>query len=316
MPQLWVLLFASSLTIFLAAVLAWWRISAAAHKRKLKQMLLEVDPGRATVTTTVLHERPVRRNDRLGALLGHNGGGTEPAGREPRSRRLLLITLGLAFAGLLIGFRFQEIVGPAAILIGPVLFAALPRFVLARKDRRRLAAIEEQFPDVLDFLVRSVRAGNALSISLEMLAGEAGEPLRSEFLKVTRELALGASLENALANLVARVPLIETRFFVAAVLLQRESGGNLAEVLSRLAISVRERLRLCGHVRAISGQARLTAAILTILPIVVVIMLKVMSPKYLNSLTADPLGRTLLGAAVISQILGYLCMKRVIRIEA
>jgi tight adherence protein B len=316
MQQLWILLFISCLTVFLAAALTWWRLSAVAHKRKLEQMLRDVDPGRATVTTTVLHRAPAPGDNRLRSLLGPSAGASgELAGGDSRSRSRLIARVGLALAGLLVGARFQGVLGPAALLIGAAVFAALPQFVLARKSRKRMAAIEKQFPDVLDFLARSVRAGNALSISLEMLASEASEPLRSEFLKVTRELALGASLENALANLVTRVPLIETRFFVAAVLLQRESGGNLAEVLSRLAASVRERLRLTGHVRAISGQARLTAAILTILPIVVVIMLKIISPKYLNSLTADALGRTLLGGAVVAQILGYLCMKKIIHIE-
>jgi tight adherence protein B len=178
-----------------------------------------------------------------------------------------------------------------------------------------MAAIEEQLPDALDFIARSVRAGNALSISLEMLAGEAREPLRSEFLKVSREQALGASLETALGNLLTRVPLIEARFFVATTLLQREAGGNLAEVLSRLANSVRDRLRLRGHVKAVSGQGRLTATILTVLPILVLVILKVVSPSYLEGLTSDPLGRTLLGAAVVSQILGYVSMKRIVNIE-
>jgi tight adherence protein B len=205
--------------------------------------------------------------------------------------------------------------GPASLLMGALGFAALPRLYSSRKERLRRSAIEEQFPDALDFLARSVRAGNALSISLETLAGEAREPLRSEFLKVSREQALGASLETALGNLLGRLPLVETRFFVSAVLLQREAGGNLAEVLSRLANSVRERLRLRGHVRAVSGQGRLTAAILTVLPIVVIALLRILSPKYLDALTGDPRGRMLLGAAVLSQILGYLCMKKIVNIE-
>jgi tight adherence protein B len=201
------------------------------------------------------------------------------------------------------------------LFIGALLFAALPHLYFARKHRARMTAIEEQFPDALDFIARSVRAGNALSISLEMLAGEASEPLRSEFLKVSREQALGASLDAALGNLVSRVPLVETRFFVSAVLLQREAGGNLAEVLSRLANSVRDRLRLRGHVRAVSGQGRLTAAILTVLPIVVVVLLKILSSRYLEGLTGDPRGRMLLGAAVLSQILGYLSMRKIVNIE-
>jgi len=312
MPGLWILLFLSTLTIFLAAGLVWLRVSVGNHNRRLEQMLRDVDPARATVKTTVLQADRSSNRSLTVAALSKTASEPRPSGS---GRRSLLLTAACALAGMLFGLRFQGMFGPASLMIGALLFAALPRLYFARKDRARMNAIEEQFPDALDFIARSVRAGNALSISLEMLAGEASEPLRSEFLKVSREQALGASLDSALGNLLTRVPLVETRFFVSAVLLQREAGGNLAEVLSRLASSVRERLRLRGHVRAVSGQGRLTAAILTVLPIVVIALLKIISPKYLEALTADPRGRMLLGAAVLSQILGYLTMKKIVNIE-
>jgi len=316
MPGLWILLFVSTLTIFLTAALVWFRVSVVNHSRRLEQMLRDVDPARATVKTTVLQAAPARKANRPAGFLDAGGDVAGEAARgEVRSHRQSILTAGCALAGMLLGLRFQAMLGPASLFIGALLFAALPRLYFGRKNRARMNAIEEQFPDALDFIARSVRAGNALSISLEMLAGEAGEPLRSEFLKVSREQALGASLDTALGNLLTRVPLVETRFFVSAVLLQREAGGNLAEVLSRLATSVRERLRLRGHVRAVSGQGRLTAAILTVLPIVVIVLLKIISPKYLEALTGDPRGRMLLGAAVLSQILGFLTMKKIVNIE-
>jgi tight adherence protein B len=160
-----------------------------------------------------------------------------------------------------------------------------------------------------------VRAGNAFSIALELYAAEAKEPLKSAFLKVTREMALGAGLEDALRGLIDRVPLFEVRFFVSAVLLQRETGGNLSEVLGKLAGAVRERARLQGQVKAASGQGRLTAKVLTVLPIAVVVLLKLISPSYLENLTNDPVGRNLLAAAVVSQTLGYLCMQKIARVE-
>jgi Flp pilus assembly protein TadB len=316
MPGLWILLFVSTLAIFLAAALVWLRVSVVNHNRKLARMFREVDPAAATVKTTVLEAAPAGKSGRPAGFLdsGKDVPG-EAARGGPRSHRQLILTAGSVLVGMLAGSRFQGVLGPASLFIGGLLFAALPHSYLARKHRARMAAIEEQFPDALDFIARSVRAGNALSISLEMLAGEASEPLRSEFLKVSREQALGASLDAALGNLVSRVPLVETRFFVSAVLLQREAGGNLAEVLSRLANSVRERLRLRGHVRAISGQGRLTAAVLTVLPIVVIVLLKILSSRYLEGLTGDPHGRMLLGAAVLSQILGYLSMRKIVNIE-
>ncbi|MBV9503680.1 MAG: type II secretion system F family protein [Acidobacteriia bacterium] len=316
MPQLWILLFVSLLTIFVAAALVWWRLVTNSHRQKLEQLVREVDPARATVTTTVLHAAPSKNGSQPDQFLQAGSGtpvGTGPAGEHPR--RLQAIALALGLAGLLVGSRLQDTFGVTALPTAAIAFGAIPYALVARRKRRRMAAIEDQFPEVLDFLARSVRAGNALFISLEMLAGEAAEPLRSEFLKVTRELALGASLENALSNLAVRVPLIETRFFVAAVLLQREAGGNLAEVLGRLATSLRDRLRLRGHVKSVSGQGRLTARILTALPIVVMVMLKIISPQFLEGLTGEPLGRTLLGAAVVAQILGYLCMRKITNIE-
>lgn len=191
----------------------------------------------------------------------------------------------------------------------------VPKVYRSRNRDKRLAAMEEQFPDALDFLARSVRAGNAFSIALELLAGESAEPLKSEIVKITREMALGAGLEDALLGLVARIQLLEARMFVAAVLLQRETGGNLSEVLGKLANSVRERLRLRGQVKAASGQGRLTAKVLTFLPIVTFAMLKLLSPAYINGLIDDPLGRNLLGFAIALQIVGYLVMQFMIKVE-
>ena len=195
-----------------------------------------------------------------------------------------LLTLLAAGLGFLVGTRFTGVLGILAPVIGAIMGTYLMRLYRARHRDKRLAAIEEQFPDALDFLGRSVRAGNAFSISLELLADEANEPVKSEIRKLTREMALGAGLEAALYGLVGRVPLLEVRMFVAAVLLQRETGGNLSEVLSKLAISVRERMRLAGHVKAVSGQGRLTAKVLTFLPIVTLLLLKVVSPTYVNAL--------------------------------
>ena len=167
----------------------------------------------------------------------------------------------------------------------------------------------------MDFLARSLRVGNALTISLEMMIPETTEPLRSEFLRVTRELAFGAPLDVALKQLLARVPLVEVRFLAAAILLQRETGGNLGEILDKLSLSVRERLRLKRQVNAASSQGRLTARVLSILPVVVFAMILVISPEYMHTMTHQPVGRAMLMAAVLAQFAGYLCMKKITNIE-
>ena len=221
----------------------------------------------------------------------------------------------MVLAGAMVGLLFTGIAGGAAPVLGAALAGALPWLYRARKRNKRIAAIEEQFPDALDFLGRSVRAGNAFSIGLELLAAEVSGPLKTEILRLTREIALGAGLEDALNGLSARVELVEVRLFVSAVLLQKETGGNLNEVLSKLAVSVRERLRLRGHVKAMSGQGRLTALVLSVLPVVLMIVLKIVSPGYLDSLTGDPMGRNLLAGAAVSQMLGFIVMRKIIKIE-
>ena len=169
--------------------------------------------------------------------------------------------------------KFARLFGPVGPVLGALLLGAVPFLYLLHRTSKTMRAFQEQLPDAIDFLARSVRTGNAFSITLELLIPETTEPLRSEFLKVSRELALGSALDVALKNLVARVPLLELRFFVAAVLLQRETGGNLAETLNKLSFSIRERLRLKSQIQAASSQGRLTARVLTVLPVALALIM-------------------------------------------
>jgi tight adherence protein B len=313
--QKWIYLFGSFGIVYGAAVILWWRIQAEKRREQVvRNLASKVDPG-GSVRTTVLIDEQSRAAGLAGMLrAGRSAARAGHIDKFSKSRFLLLTLVG-AFAGFLVGTKLVDYIGVLAPVIGAFVGGAIPRMYRAKHRDKRLAAIEDQFPDSLDFLARSVRAGNAFSIALEMLGAEASEPLKSEVLKVTREMALGANLEDALHGLIARIPLLEIRMFVAAVLLQRETGGNLSEVLGKLAISVRERLRLQGQVMAASGQGRLTAKILTFLPVVLLGILEVISPAYLNNLTREPLGRNLLGIAIVSQIMGYLVMQRMIKVE-
>ena len=148
-----------------------------------------------------------------------------------------------------------------------------------------------------------------------MLVAETSEPVRSQFLSVTRELALGAPVELALKGLFRRTPILELRFFVAAVLLQRETGGNLGEILDKLSSAIRERLQLKAKIKASSAQGRLTARILSVLPVAVLFLIQLISPMYLRTMTGDPSGRMMLMAAVIAQVIAYVCMRKITNIE-
>jgi tight adherence protein B len=224
--------------------------------------------------------------------------------------------LVLALVGALLGARFPVLISRTlSIVAGAVAAGLLPYFYVLNTRRKRLSAFEEQFPEALDFLARAMRAGHAFTISLEMLADESHPPLAPEFRKVFNEHNLGLPIETALKNLVVRVPLLDVRFFVSAVLLQRETGGNLAEVLTKLAYIIRERFKLRGQVRAASAHGRITGAILTVMPIILALGLLVIAPGYLQGMAGDSDGRYMILGASIGLILGHLCIRKIVNIK-
>lgn len=226
---------------------------------------------------------------------------------------ILASAVGLALAGALAGYLFPFLIFrwlSTAVLA--LILGSLPFLVLNYHRAKRLREFEEQFPEALDFIARALRAGHAFSVSLEMLATDSPPPLSTEFRRIFQELNLGASIEPTLLAFARRVPLVDVKFFASAVLLQREAGGNLSEILTNLAHTVRERFRLKGHVRAATAHARISATVLTILPLVVLIGLQIRSPKYIAGFVTDPLGPYLLVGALFGQITGYLLMRKLI----
>ena len=319
--QIWLMLFLGFFTIIAALGYIVIRILERRQAQRLEKLLASVDPDEPKVTTTVAIQAPPERNRQLEKALQNTPGlGWVPAaarltGGRWDVARVLAASAGLGAAGFFAGATLAASMGIGAAVAGGLIMAAIPFLYLRRQKARVLRAFEEQLPDAIDFLARSVRTGNAFSITLELLIPETTEPLRSEFRKVSSELALGSPLDEALKNLVARVPLLELRFFVAAVLLQRETGGNLAETLNKLSHSIRERLRLKGQIKASSSQGRLTARVLSVLPVVVVVIMNVISPAYFRTMTGEAVGRLMLIAAVVSQLVGYLFMRKITDIE-
>jgi tight adherence protein B len=201
-----------------------------------------------------------------------------------------------------------------AILLG-VGFASAPYLYIRRKRRQRIHLLEEQFPESLDFLARSMRAGHAFTISLEMLGEEMADPLGQEYRTLFNEQNLGAPLDVALRNFADRVPLLDVRFFTSSVLLQKQTGGNLSEILGRLAYVIRERFRIKGQVKAASAHGRMTATILTLLPVATTLMLLIIAPGYLQGMAADNTGKELIGGAIGAQLLGNFFIKKIIDIK-
>ncbi|MBI3665545.1 MAG: type II secretion system F family protein [Acidobacteria bacterium] len=191
----------------------------------------------------------------------------------------------------------------------------LPYAYVMNRRTRRLAKFEEQFPEALDFLGRALRAGHAFSMSLEMLSNESLEPLSTEFRQTFDEQNLGLPTETALQNLARRVPLLDVRFFVSAVLLQSRTGGNLSEILDKLAYVIRERFKLKGQVKAYSAHGRLTGMVLTVLPLVIVALMMMVNPEYMTVLVKHPYGKHLIAAAIIMQTAAFLIIRRIVDIK-
>ena len=226
-------------------------------------------------------------------------------------------TSGAAFvAGAIAGLLIPMAASPALKAFGVGALAAfLPLMYVNNKRSKRIADLEEQLPDALDFLARSMRAGHAFSISLEMVGEEIHDPLGQEFRALFNEQNLGASLERSLASFGKRVPLPDVRFFSSAVLLQRQTGGNLSEILNRLSHIIRERFRLKGQVKAVSAHGRMTATILTLLPIGTLAGLMITSPGYLDPLLNDPTGRRIVALGVVAQVVGNFFIRKIIKIK-
>lgn len=229
----------------------------------------------------------------------------------------LLIAMGLAtIPGLGIGAWTQILLnGTTSAIVFAIITGMIPYLIVRHKRSVRLNKLEEQFPDSLDFLARSMRAGHAFSISLEMIGEEMADPLGQEFRALFNEQNLGAPLDIALHNFTLRVPLLDVRFFSSSVLLQKQTGGNLSEILSRLAYVIRERFRLKGQVKAASAHGRLTATILAVLPVATMVGLLAVAPGYLQSMAADSDGKWMIGGAIFAQILGNFFIKKIINIK-
>ena len=198
---------------------------------------------------------------------------------------------------------------------GGLLGAWLPFIFLRVKRTRRLRNFEEAFPEALDLISRALKAGHAFATGLKMVADEMPEPIGPEFRKTFDEQNFGLPLKDALANLTVRIPLLDVRFFSTAVLIQRETGGNLSEILENLAHVVRERFKILRQVRVYTAHGRLTGYVLLGLPAFLAIALAFINPEHMQLLFTERLGHMMLGATVIMQTVGYFWIKQVVKIE-
>jgi len=224
---------------------------------------------------------------------------------------VLCVSSGVLAALLILVLTKNPAIAWAALVIG----SFLPYAVVSYRRQKRFEKIEELFPDAIDTLARAVRAGHAFTTALEMISNETPEPLASEFRKLFEEQKFGMPVRDALMNLTQRVPLVDVKFFVTAVMLQRETGGNLAEILDNLSYVIRERFKIQRQVRVHTAQGRLTMALLMAMPPTVVAVLLMFSPEFVKPLFYDPLGHILLVVAITLQTVGYFVIRKIIKIQ-
>ena len=257
----------------------------------------------------------LRRSSRISNLQPF----LEQANLKIRAGNILVLCMVSAVALAVAGFLAAGSLPPNQALliavVGLVLGGFLPYSYASYRRTKRFQKFEELFPEAIDTLARAVRAGHAFTTALELIANELTEPVASEFRKLFEEQKFGLPVRDALMNLAERMPLVDVKFFVTAVMLQRETGGNLAEILDNLSYVIRERFKIMRQVRVYTAQGRLTMMLLMGLPPVIVVTMLMTSPAFIHPLFADPIGHVLLVAGIVLQTLGYFVIRKIIQIQ-
>lgn len=266
----------------------------------IKQRLLSETPA---VEKVLLRIPRIHRLDRL----------LEQSGSSMSVAQFLATMLLAALAGMLLGYVLS-LPWLITLLLG-LAAASLPYIAILNKKHKRVNKIERQLPDALDLMSRALRAGHSFPSALDMVAKEGQQPISQEFRIVSDEVNFGIPMSDALNNLAVRVPVTDLRYFVIAVLIQRDTGGNLAELLDNLAGLIRERFKLLGHIKVLSAEGRLSAWILTILPFAMVLLINIINPRLMSVLWTDNFGQKLSAAAMVAMVLGVIWMWRIIKIR-
>jgi len=237
----------------------------------------------------------------------------EQSGMAMTLSACLLVTLMLGVLGAVVSLTFSHRawVMPFGFALG---LCILPAFI-RRKRTKRFDKFEEHFPEALDLLSRGIRAGHAFSAGMKMVADELPDPVGPEFRKAFEEQNFGLPLKESLNNLALRIPLLDVRFFATAVLIQRETGGNLSEILDTLSNVVRERFKIRRQVRVHTAHGRFTGWVLMALPGCLALALSFINPDHMKLLFEDRLGQMMIMASVIMQAVGFVWIKKVIKIE-
>jgi tight adherence protein B len=299
-----------------------WEVPEREKRRKIKDRLESISeagrrmpsPELDIIKSELLSDVPVfnrlllqfTHSNRMKKLMGQ-------ADVKMKVSTFVLVSLVLFASGVVASNQFLNML-PVNILIG-LLTGMIPFFAVLYRRTRRFRKFEELFPEALELLTRAVKAGHAFNTGIEMIADEMVEPIAKEFRIAFDEQNFGLPLKQALFNMVERMPLLDLKFFVTAVLMQKETGGNLAEILTNLSHLIRERFKIMGEVRTFSAQGRLTGYILTAVPIAMGFILSAMNWEYMSALFEEELGHYLLAGAGFCQLVGYIIIRKIVNIK-
>jgi tight adherence protein B len=227
--------------------------------------------------------------------------------------KLAIISAVLAMGGAAVAIFLK--LHMALVPLAGTCFGVLPLGWVVHRRSKRLKTFAAQLPDALEMLARGLRAGQSLAFGFSMVGAEMSAPIGKEFSRVFEEQNLGIPMEESLESLSQRIPNLDLKFFVTAIILQRQTGGDLAEILDKIGCLIRDRFRIWGQVQALTGEGRLSGVVLLALPLVLFIAVYQLNPKYISLLFTDPMGKKMLGVAVIMQILGALVIRKIVNIK-
>ncbi|QOR38329.1 type II secretion system F family protein [Billgrantia diversa] len=288
-------------------------------QKRLKKRLRAINSDAQQGTATLIQSKYLRELSPLERLLERLPGMErlhqliEQAGQETPAYRVVLYSVCLGGVSGVAGYLLlpQPLLG---VLLG-LGVAAFPFMRLTRARKRRLARFEEQLPDALIIMARALRAGHPFSDAMQLVAEELADPVASEFRIAFMEINYGGDVRGSLLGLLRRVQSVTVMIFVTSVLIQKETGGNLAELLDNLAAVVRERFRFQRKVRTLSAEGRMAGWILSLLPFALGGILMLINPEFIPMLTEDPLGRQLVVVAFVMVVIGILWLRKIVRVE-
>ncbi len=278
------------------------KINPAAKEISLKESVLahplDDSPG--------LFERFVQRFGDMNKIF-------EQADTSLTALNLLLISIGMMVVGGILAMAIRIV--PILVPLVAAIMGALPMIWVLLRRKKRLKQFAAQLPEAMEMIARTLRSGQSLGFGISIVATEMGQPISGEFNRVFEEQNLGIPMEQSLKELADRIPNLDLKFFVTAVILQRQTGGDLAEILDKIGDLIRDRFRIWGQVQALTGEGRLSGVVLLILPLVLFLAVYQLNPTYITVLFTDPMGTKMLTVAVVMQIIGALVIRKIVNIR-